>query len=135
MAMDETLRKAVERRAFALWEVGRPEGCALLYWLRAELELEVIRKGEAGDPFAMLHELAVASRQDEGALGALQRLLDKGIARSGATSFLGGDRMARSALPKRKGGLRLARDPCGGGDQAAPPGIEGRFHQQRMASS
>ena len=41
--MDDTLRKAVERRAFALWEAGRPEGSTHLYWLRAELELEVIR--------------------------------------------------------------------------------------------
>jgi Protein of unknown function (DUF2934) len=100
MAMYDTLRKAVQRRGFALWEAGRPEGCALLYWLRAELELEVIRKTEAGNPFAMLHGLPVAARQDEGTLGALERVLDKGIARSGATTFLGGDRVAPSGFPQ-----------------------------------
>ena len=110
--MYDTLRKAVERRAFALWEAGRPEGCALLYWLRAELELEVIRKTEAGNPLAMLHGLPVAACQDEGSRGTLERVLDKGIARSGATTFLGGDRVAPSGLPQGKGGERKGRRPA-----------------------
>ena len=101
--MDDVTRKAVERRAFALWEAGRPEGSALLYWLRAELELGVIRKVEADDPFLILHDLAVAARQNEDVVGALHRLLDKGIARPGATTFLGGDGLARSTGPKEKG--------------------------------
>ena len=75
--MDDVMRKAVEQRAFALWEAGRPEGSGLLYWLLAELELGVIRKVDPCDPFVTLHELAVAARLKGDAVGALQRLVDK----------------------------------------------------------
>ena len=46
--MDQITRKAVEERAHALWqEAGSPEGDALRYWLRAEVELGVIPEAEA----------------------------------------------------------------------------------------
>ena len=46
--MDQAMRKAVEERAHALWqEAGSPEGDALRYWLRAEVELGVIPEAEA----------------------------------------------------------------------------------------
>src|SRR3954464_6516481 len=48
MIMDQAIRKAVEERAHALWqEAGSPEGDALLYWLRAEVELRVAPEAEA----------------------------------------------------------------------------------------
>ena len=75
--MDDVMRKAVEQRAFALWEAGRAEGSGLLYWLLAELELGVIRKVDPCDPFVTLHELAVAARLKGDAVGSLQRLVDK----------------------------------------------------------
>ena len=57
--MDAEMRKAVEDRAYALWdEAGRPDGSALLYWLRAEQELGIIPKVEADDPMVTLQELA-----------------------------------------------------------------------------
>ena len=57
--MDAEMRKSVEQRAYALWdEAGRPEGSALLYWLRAEQELGIIPKVEADDPLVTLQELA-----------------------------------------------------------------------------
>ena len=57
MAMDADTRKAVEERAYVLWdEAGRPDGSALLYWLRAEEELG---RGGAGRHFMVtLQELA-----------------------------------------------------------------------------
>ena len=46
--MDQATRKAVEERAHALWqEAGSPEGDALLYWLRAEVELGVTPEAKA----------------------------------------------------------------------------------------
>jgi hypothetical protein len=61
--MDAVMRKAVEERAHALWEeAGRPEGSALLYWLRAEQELGVIPKVEADDPLVTLQELAAEAQ-------------------------------------------------------------------------
>ena len=46
--MDQVTRKAVEERAHALWqEAGSPEGDALQYWQRAEVELGVIPEAEA----------------------------------------------------------------------------------------
>ena len=46
--MDQIMRKAVEERAHALWQgAGSPEGDALLYWLRAEVELGVIPEAVA----------------------------------------------------------------------------------------
>ena len=39
-ATDPELRRRIEERAFALWELdGRPEGRALDYWLQAEQEI------------------------------------------------------------------------------------------------
>ena len=58
--MDAVMRKAVEERAHALWEeAGRPEGSALLYWLRAEQEFGIIPKVE---PLVTLQELALEAR-------------------------------------------------------------------------
>lgn len=38
--MDDKLRKAVEQRAYALWEAaGRPEGRELEFWTQAEEEI------------------------------------------------------------------------------------------------
>ncbi len=60
--MDDTTRRKVEDRAYTMWEeAGRPEGSALLYWLRAERELGVIDTVEPGDPFVTLHEFAGAT--------------------------------------------------------------------------
>ena len=57
--MDAEMRKAVEERAYVLWdEAGRPDGSALLYWLRAEQEFGIIPKVEADDPLVTLQELA-----------------------------------------------------------------------------
>jgi hypothetical protein len=48
MIMDQAMRKAVEERAHTLWqEAGSPEGDALRYWLRAEVELGIIPEAEA----------------------------------------------------------------------------------------
>jgi hypothetical protein len=48
MIMDQMMRKAVEERAHTLWqEAGSPEGDALRYWLRAEVELGIIPEAEA----------------------------------------------------------------------------------------
>ena len=61
--MDAETRKAVEERAYALWEeAGRPEGSALLYWLRAEQELGIIPKVEPDDPLVTLQELAAEAQ-------------------------------------------------------------------------
>ena len=57
--MDAEMRKAVEERAYVLWdEAGRPEGSALLYWLRAEQEFGLIPMVEADDPMVTLQEVA-----------------------------------------------------------------------------
>ena len=64
--MEQATRKAVEERAYALWEeAGRPEGSGLLYWLRAEQELGIIPKIEDPDPLVTLHELAVAAQEEQ----------------------------------------------------------------------
>ena len=69
--MDEVTRKAVEERAYALWEeAGRPEGSGLLYWLRAEQELGIIPKIEEPDPLVTLQELAVAAQEERQANAA-----------------------------------------------------------------
>jgi hypothetical protein len=45
--MDADMRRAVEQRAYALWdEAGRPDGSALQFWLRAEQEFGIIPKVE-----------------------------------------------------------------------------------------
>lgn len=65
--MDAAMRKLVEERAYALWEeAGRPDGSALLCWLRAEQELGIIPKIENDDPFVTLHELAQEAQQSDG---------------------------------------------------------------------
>ena len=62
--MDDAQRKAVEERAYGLWqEAGCPEGQALLYWLRAEVELGVMPKPATDDPYVTLHELAIEAQQ------------------------------------------------------------------------
>ena len=61
--MDAEMRKAVEERAHALWEeAGRPDGSALMYWLRAEQEFGIVPRAEPGDPLVTLQELAVEAR-------------------------------------------------------------------------
>ena len=60
------MRKAIEIRAYALWEeAGRPDGSGLLYWLRAEQEFGIIPKAEEADPFVTLQELAVAAQEEQ----------------------------------------------------------------------
>ena len=62
--MDVAMRKAIEERAYALWEeAGRPDGSGLLYWLRAEEEFGIIPKVEEPDPLVTLQELAVEAQQ------------------------------------------------------------------------
>ena len=64
--MDAEMRKAVEERAYTLWdEAGRPDGSALLYWLRAEQEFGLIPKVEADDPMVTLQELAAGAHSLE----------------------------------------------------------------------
>ena len=61
--MDAVMRKAVEERAYALWdEAGRPEGSALMYWLRAEQEFGIIPKVEPDVPLVTLQEIAAEAR-------------------------------------------------------------------------
>ena len=62
--MDVAMRKAIEERAYALWEeAGSPDGSGLLYWLRAEEEFGIIPKVEEPDPLVTLQELAVEAQQ------------------------------------------------------------------------
>ena len=83
--MDAVMRKAVEERAYALWEeAGRPDGSALLYWLRAEQELGIIPKGAPDDPIVTLQELAAEAQALEESEAApavepLQDLVDKAV--------------------------------------------------------
>lgn len=57
--MDEELRKAVEQRAYALWEAaGRPEGGDLEFWLQAEGEIGTLSVAGEEDPFVALDDLA-----------------------------------------------------------------------------
>ena len=83
--MDADMRKAVEERAYALWdEAGRPDGSALLYWLRAEQELGIIPKVEPDDPFVTLQELAAEAHALEESEAApadepLQDSVDKAV--------------------------------------------------------
>ena len=45
--MDDTTRKAIERRAYALWEeAGQPDGSGPHFWLQAEQELRIIPRVE-----------------------------------------------------------------------------------------
>ena len=83
--MDAEMRKAVEERAYVLWdEAGRPDGSALLYWLRAEQELGMIPKVEADDPMVTLQELAAeAHALDESEasprMSRCRNLIDKAV--------------------------------------------------------
>ena len=83
--MDVELRKKVEERAYALWdEAGRPDGSALLYWLRAEQEFGIVPKVQADDPLITLQELATeahALEESESAPseGPLQDSVDKAV--------------------------------------------------------
>lgn len=83
--MDAVMRKAVEDRAHALWdEAGRPDGSALLYWLRAEQEFGIIPKLESDDELVTLQELAAeaqALEESEAAPadGPLQDSVDKAV--------------------------------------------------------
>jgi hypothetical protein len=57
--MEDELRKAVERRAYALWEAaGRPSGGDLEYWLQAEQELVGLSVAGEEDPYVALDDLA-----------------------------------------------------------------------------
>ena len=83
--MDAEMRKAVEERAYVLWdEAGRPDGSALLYWLRAEQEFGIIPKVEAAYPMVTLQELAVEAHaldESEASPGdePLQDSIDKAV--------------------------------------------------------
>ena len=85
--MDAEMRKAVEERAYALWdEAGRPEGSALLYWLRAEQEFGIIPKVD-DDSLVTLQELAAEARALEESEAApadqpLQESVDKAVPRA-----------------------------------------------------
>jgi hypothetical protein len=62
--MDDATRRAIEQRAYALWEqAGRPDGSALTFWLQAELELGIIPAVAPDDPFVTLQELAEEARE------------------------------------------------------------------------
>ena len=81
--MDVAMRKAIEERAYVLWEeAGRPDGSGLLYWLRAEEEFGIIPKVEDPDPLVTLRELAVEAQQQHEedvarAAGNLQESVDE----------------------------------------------------------
>ena len=83
--MDAVMRKAVEERAYALWdEAGRPEGSALMYWLRAEQEFGIIPKVEPDVPLVTLQEIAAEARALEESEAApadepLQESVDKAV--------------------------------------------------------
>jgi hypothetical protein len=82
--MDDATRRAVEERAYLLWEqAGRPEGSALAFWLQAELDFGVIPTVAADDPFVTLQELANEAREQEGSepvsLEGLQRSVDAAV--------------------------------------------------------
>ena len=83
--MDAVMRKAVEERAYALWdEAGRPEGSALMYWLRAEQEFGIIPKVEPDVPLVTLQEIAAEARALEDSEAApadepLQELVDRAV--------------------------------------------------------
>jgi len=81
------MRKAVEARAHALWqEAGSPEGNALLYWLRAEVELGVapeaeVQPGEHRDEPPQGDPAAQASGRDRPTQGddPLQRSVNAAV--------------------------------------------------------
>ena len=82
--MDDATRRAVEERAYSLWEqAGRPEGSALAFWLQAELDFGIIPAVAADDPFVTLQELANEAREQEGSepvgLEDLQRSVDAAV--------------------------------------------------------
>jgi hypothetical protein len=55
---DDELRKAVERRAHALWEAaGRPAGRELEHWLQAEEEIGGLSVAGEEDPGVALDDL------------------------------------------------------------------------------
>lgn len=55
--MDDKLRKAVEERAYALWEqAGRPEGSELAYWFQAESELIGLSVAGEEDPLVAVDD-------------------------------------------------------------------------------
>lgn len=59
----DAIPNAVGRRAYALWLAsGRPEGSALLFWLRAERQLGLVEAIPPDDPFLLLHELGRLAR-------------------------------------------------------------------------
>lgn len=94
--MDDATRRAIEERAYALWErAGRPDGSALTFWLQAELELGIIPAVAPDDPFVTLQELAEEAREaDERALaGELQPNVDTAVPE-------------RERLPDRAGGIQ-----------------------------
>ena len=55
--MDDKLRKAIEERAYALWEqAGRPEGSELAYWFQAEGELVGLSVAGEEDPLVAVDD-------------------------------------------------------------------------------
>ena len=83
--MDDATRRAIEERAYALWEqAGRPDGSALAFWLQAELELGIIPAVAPDDPFVTLQELADEAREadERAAADDLQHNVDATVPES-----------------------------------------------------
>jgi Protein of unknown function (DUF2934) len=132
MAMDQATRKAVEERAYALWEeAGRPDGSGLLYWLRAEQELGIIPKAEPDDPLVTLQELAAEAQALEESEAApadepLQDSVDKAVPTA--------ERLPRGAEenPLSEHGIAQGQAPLPGdttfegGDKIQQPSNKGR---------
>lgn len=82
--MDEKLRKAVEERAYALWEqAGRPEGSELAYWFQAEGEIIGLSVAGEEDPMVAVDDFppgeALNSGDAAGKEAALQANVEQAV--------------------------------------------------------
>ncbi len=82
--MDDKLRKAVEERAYALWEqAGRPEGSELAYWFQAEGELIGLSVAGEEDPLVAVDDFppgeAMSAGDAAGEEAALQANVDQTV--------------------------------------------------------
>ena len=147
--MDDAMRKSVEDRAYALWEeAGRPEGSALLFWLRAERELGVISEVESEDPFVTLDELGQATQQRspaepartrealqdavEGAVPEPERLPDA-AAENPLSEHVEQVAEGRASRGRARGYLRVAASPLPSSRDAAAGPATGRSALQPVA--
>ena len=56
--MNEKLHRAIEQRAYALWEnADRPDGRELEFWLQAEQEIGISLAAREADPFMAADDL------------------------------------------------------------------------------